>query len=1020
MNNNNNNNNNGIPPPSNNGSQSNLTPSQQSVFSVLGNIGTPGFSMSQLPLQILQNLTPVQYQMIQQKHQQLLMQRQNMFQQQQSNVSAPASVATPINDIKTNAQQSPRASTGGAQQSTSWIGNRTTPVSTMSNDVPQQQQQPFSITTPSVNDNNNNILISNLPPNLQAQLGQLPPHLQQQVIETLRQKQLQQQKQQQEQLNVGNATLKNNQYIEPHSSNLATSGNFVSDNNSALSTKNNKSSNKNNKNKNKNNKNAKNNYQNTLPQKHNIVTNAAAIKKTKIKNPASNNVIPNAFVPTNNVESVLSQPPKKSKAKQQSQAGNYMDIDMKALRAKLPKLAPLPKYQVVTQDPPEIHLPDSSSFWSSKLKSGLDEEPNTDLLLYEQIVRRDKDNMLQMIKERDGIQPMSKYGSSNKEYINRLANDLNYYKNLKDSRIKCITNSNANIPTKSIWGDGFQGYGNGISNTITNIIPGDSFKIRNRKILYDDINKVHQQAMSEFREQLVPIRLEFDAERDKLQLRDTFLINKYDGITSLKELIDETLDDYRFRPNEYYSTMLLNSIKEQIQEFQEDPFLIDPRVGGDDLRIRIKLDIIVGQAELIDAFEWDISNPDNNPEEFAIEMCKELKLPNEFVTEISHSIREQVQMYHKALFLTGYKFNGNVVEDDEIRSRLQPFVTLDSVLRPVNDIKIFTPNLLQITAAELDRLDKDKDRDTRRKRRQGGRSKRSGMEILSNNIDNATAANSMGNNTHDAQLLVGNKIKVNDNDDVYQITAASIPSFMPINIFFNPTDTNMTRNGNLSNEHEDSISTPTSNNINLNNEILDNIENIDGLMPDLGEIPKTFRTPFPSTILPGGYDLGPNVLSYKSFFEEVVKQRPDSKCKIISSTDDELIIRIKLSSEILCKMNTVVKYPMLDTPLVGNCMKSSEENSRSNSTINNSSKIENKPMEEDGDANSVLVSTSCDTTTHELVSNPGNITIKKPDSSNTSVVGQDVSQMDNMGTQNTDTNGIVEDMSSTVSFSASH
>ena len=45
----------------------------------------------------------------------------------------------------------------------------------------------------------------------------------------------------------------------------------------------------------------------------------------------------------------------------------------------------------------------------------------------------------------------------------------------------------------------------------------------------------------------------------------------------------------------------------------------------------IKLDILIGDLEYKDQFEWDIANPDNDPEEFARNVCKDLGLGTEFV-----------------------------------------------------------------------------------------------------------------------------------------------------------------------------------------------------------------------------------------------------------------------------------------------------------------------------------------------------------------------------------------------------
>ncbi|CAI4290275.1 CEI_1a_G0004590.mRNA.1.CDS.1 [Saccharomyces cerevisiae] len=500
-----------------------------------------------------------------------------------------------------------------------------------------------------------------------------------------------------------------------------------------------------------------------------------------------------------------------------------------------PQIAQLPlatqqQYQTIQYDPPETKLP-YPTYWSDK-------KADTDTLLYEQIIQRDKINKYSLIRETNGYDPFSIYGFSNKEYISRLWHTLKYYQDLKNTRMKSITSTSQKIPSASIWGNGYSGYGNGITNTTTRVIP--QVEVGNRKHYLEDKLKVYKQAMNETSEQLVPIRLEFDQDRDRFFLRDTLLWNKNDKLIKIEDFVDDMLRDYRFEDatREQHIDTICQSIQEQIQEFQGNPYieLNQDRLGGDDLRIRIKLDIVVGQNQLIDQFEWDISNSDNCPEEFAESMCQELELPGEFVTAIAHSIREQVHMYHKSLALLGYNFDGSAIEDDDIRSRMLPTITLDDVYRPAAESKIFTPNLLQISAAELERLDKDKDRDTRRKRRQG-RSNRRGMLALSG----TSASNTSMNGVHNT-VAAGN--------------ASSLPP----------------------------------------GEIL---------LPDIADIPRTFRTPVPSTLMPGGVDVGPFVESYELRNTTTYKSRPDRPkpvsppCYIIDHIPGHsLLLSIKLPGKV--------------------------------------------------------------------------------------------------------------------------
>lgn len=336
---------------------------------------------------------------------------------------------------------------------------------------------------------------------------------------------------------------------------------------------------------------------------------------------------------------------------------------------------------------------------------------------------------------------------------------------------------------------------------------------------------------------MVPIRLEFDYERDKFFLRDTLLWNKNDSILKIEDFVEDMMKDYRYAPliRDQFNETICQSMKEQILEFQSNPYLDldEERRGGDDMRIMIKIDIVVGQHQLLDNFEWDISNPENCPEEFAESMCRELSLPGEFVTAVAHSIREQVHMYHKTLALLGHNFDGSVVDDDEVRSRVLPVITVDDVFRAPSDAKIYTPNLFQISAAELERLDKDKDRDTRRKRRQG-RSGRRGVVV-----HNGSTSNLAG-----TQASIGGP-------NANALTGANAA--------------------------------------------------VEVSVPDIADVPRTFRTPIPSTILPGGIDLGPPVGSYELRTTTEHKIRPalpignQAPCQVIDHIPgSSLLICIKL------------------------------------------------------------------------------------------------------------------------------
>lgn len=771
---------------------------------IFRNIGTPSFRLSQIPQQYLQNLTPAQLQMIQQRHQQLLysrMQQQQQMQSQQQNMqqgnnnssqnSTPNTSNVPLQQNQQQQQQQQQQQHQHQQhqnqqqhqqhqhqhQQNNMQGG--SPMNQPPNqgrqritqEMPSRQsvgkpnmsqpQQNSHVPPPNMQNLQQNMPLNNAPsagmaPILPPQIAQLPLTTQQQVLQTLKQQ----------------AIAKNNPAVvaaitaaENHVKQLLEEQGQQSSGNKSQS---------------KGTQQVKNKSQ-MPPQQAKVPPPAIATPK-----------MPQLPLPQD------IPPPQ---------------IDMSKYQ--------LPSFQSVIYDPPETKIP-NPTYWSSK-------ELNTDVLLYEQIIQRDKANATAQIREMNGYDPFSIYGFSNKEYVSKLWHALKYYQDLKTTRMKSITNTSQNIPSASIWGNGYSGYGNGNTNTTTKVIP--YIPVNGREFYSPDKIKVYKQAMHEESEDLVPIRLEFDLERDKFFLRDTFLWNRNESVIDIDDFVEDMVKDYQF-PNDlqkHVIEVVSQSMKEQIQEYQPDPFKIEqqPRIGGDDMRITIRLDIVVGQSQLIDQFEWDISNPDNCPEEFAENMCRELELPGEFISAIAHSIREQVHMYHKSLMILGYNFDGGVVEDDDVRSRILPVVTVDDVYRIPADTKVFTPNILQISPAELERLDKDKERDTRRKRRQGRFSRRGNVNISSASLSSANVSGIANNASGSGEVT----------------------------------------------------------------------------LPDIADVPRTFRTPVPSSILPGGVDLGPSVYSYDLKTSVEFRPRPERPkpvlppCYVVDHIPGKsMLVSIKLSA----------------------------------------------------------------------------------------------------------------------------
>lgn len=470
--------------------------------------------------------------------------------------------------------------------------------------------------------------------------------------------------------------------------------------------------------------------------------------------------------------------------------------------------------------PPEIlakaklnHL-SSYDQWSKQLAAEGKDVPSA-VKVYESIINREAKSRAKHAKNSE----------ANKHTISNLIQDAKAYNELKQLRMNAITLSLKNQFNNSIWGEGYQGYGNGTSNTVTQLIlPAN----RKRPSAVPESLATERETNQRILDllvqnparNLVPIRLEFEQERDRFKLRDTFLWDLNEQEISVEQFVAMLLEDYKFISQSHMST-ITSSIHEQIKEYQKNP---EKTMG--ELRVPIKINITMNNTQYTDQFEWDILNfEENDPEEFSTILCEEMNLPGEFSTAIAHNIREQTQLFHKSLFLVGYSFDGLAVNEDEIRSHLLPPLRLMtqgskdqvdeylSILRNPANVIDYGPTLLKLTQLELERLEKEIERESRRKRR---------------------------HNTYEEP----------------------------------PTGRGSSRRAAFHGGRGGPV------------------------LPDLSGIPKTFRTPQPSSVLPGGVDLGvPDINAYDEVIvhrSQVANPEYKPKFKYVSYQDTGRVFRVNI------------------------------------------------------------------------------------------------------------------------------
>jgi len=218
-------------------------------------------------------------------------------------------------------------------------------------------------------------------------------------------------------------------------------------------------------------------------------------------------------------------------------------------------------------------------------------------------------------------------------------------------------------------------------------------KVRTFPLLYDDLDPalIHENATQT--EVLVPVRLDMEIEGHKL--RDTFTWNKNEQTVTPEQFAEVLCDDLDL-PAISFVPAIAQSIRQQIEAFPTDNLLEDQT----DQRVVLKLNIHVGNISLVDQFEWDMSEKDNTPEQFALKLCSELGLGGEFVTAIAYSIRGQLSWHQRT-----YAFSE------------APLPTVDVPFRNQSEADQWCPFLETLTDAEMEKKIRDQDRNTRRMRR---------------------------------------------------------------------------------------------------------------------------------------------------------------------------------------------------------------------------------------------------------------------------------------------------------------
>ncbi|KAJ5098069.1 hypothetical protein N7532_005070 [Penicillium argentinense] len=281
----------------------------------------------------------------------------------------------------------------------------------------------------------------------------------------------------------------------------------------------------------------------------------------------------------------------------------------------------------------------------------------------------------------------------------------------------------------ALYGLGYEGFGNprtDLRNQHPQLLyPSNRRRPGNRKTRELRIPRRDMKIQNEQIEDLVPIRLDIDWE--KIKIRDTFTWNLHDRIVSPDLFAEKLVEDLglALETSGPLMRMISQTIQEQLMDYYPQIYMheepLDPHLPysayrNDEMRILIKLNITIGQHTLTDQFEWDINDPQNSPEEFALRMTDDLSLSGEFTTAIAHSIREQSQLFTKSLYIVAHPFDGRPIEDPDLSTSFLP-TPVTSAFRPFQAAKEHTPYLYELNEADLERTEISISREQRRQKR---------------------------------------------------------------------------------------------------------------------------------------------------------------------------------------------------------------------------------------------------------------------------------------------------------------
>ncbi|KAI8362603.1 hypothetical protein BD560DRAFT_448784 [Blakeslea trispora] len=208
------------------------------------------------------------------------------------------------------------------------------------------------------------------------------------------------------------------------------------------------------------------------------------------------------------------------------------------------------------------------------------------------------------------------------------------------------------------------------------------------------------EAISEIEEVLVPVRLDVDV--DSIKLRDRFLWNMNEQYLTPEKFAEMLCVDLQLSIHRF-AQPIADSIRSQVLDFES---FNQVKLPSEHTRVVIQLDLQIGKVNYRDQFEWEIKDDNTNaPEVFSRQLAAELGIGGEYVSMISHAIREQLFKHKK-------QYAEELMIEGEIRGNLE------NAFRPIEEAKDWVPRMDMLSNDELEKLLIAQERNIRRMRRE--------------------------------------------------------------------------------------------------------------------------------------------------------------------------------------------------------------------------------------------------------------------------------------------------------------